>query len=169
MQQNLKTEKNQKLLVKAYKKSEITLPLVLIGNVHTDSDKKYLSELKELIKKLNLGDKIIFSGFQKNPYPWIKNAELFVMSSNSEGLPLVLVEALILGTNIISTDCPTGPSEVLIGNLKEFLSPVNDIDALASNIKNALIDYPNVDQEILNKFKAEYSVNQYLSLIKNHA
>jgi len=157
--------KNQKLLVQAYKKSGISLPLVLIGNTHTQSDEQYLQELKFLIQELKIEDKVIFPGFQKNPYPWIKNAELFVMSSNSEGLPLVLIEALILGTNIISTDCPTGPNEILVDNLKEFLSPVNDIDKLAVNIRKALKNYPKVNQDILDKFKAEYSVQQYLKLI----
>lgn len=158
--------KNQKLLVKAYKKSGVKLPLVLIGNVHTESDKKYLEELKVLIKELNLEDKIIFPGFQKNPYPWVKNAELFVMSSNSEGLPLVLVEALILGTKIVSTDCPTGPSEVLVGDLDRFLSPVGDEDKLAKNMYDALENYPVLDESLIEKFKAEYSVKKYLELIQ---
>lgn len=159
--------KNQKLLVNAYHKANIEIPLVLIGNVHTDSDKKYLLELKELIKELGLEDKIIFPGFQKNPYPWIKNAELFVMSSNSEGLPLVLVESLILGTNIVSTDCPTGPSEVLVDELKEFLSPINDVDALSVNIKKALNFYPDIEDKYIEKFRAEYSVSQYLKIAAN--
>lgn len=158
--------KNQKLLINAYLKSNIDLPLVLIGNVHTDSDKKYLAELKLLIKELNIEDKVIFPGFQKNPYPWIKNAELFVMSSNSEGLPLVLVESLILGTKIVSTDCPTGPREVLIDELKDFLSPINDVDKLAENIKKALESYPKIKDKFIEKFKAEYSVKKYLELIK---
>lgn len=156
--------KNQKLLLEAYKKSNTLLPLVLIGNVHTDSDKEYLKELKELIIKLGIENKVIFPGFQKNPYPWIKNAELFVMSSNSEGLPLVLVEALILGTKVVSTDCPTGPSELLIGNLKEFLSPVGDVDKLSKNIINALNYYPVIEDEVLDRFKAKYSVSKYLDL-----
>lgn len=156
--------KNQKLLLNAYKKSNVDLPLVLIGNVHTQSDKDYLKEVKELIKDLDIEDKVIFPGFQKNPYPWIKNAELFVMSSNSEGLPLVLVEALILGTNIVSTDCPTGPSEVLVGNLKEFLSPVGDIDKLAENIKKSTISYPSIDPETIEHFRSEYSTGRYLKL-----
>jgi len=159
--------KNQKLLIKAYKKANIDIPLVLMGNVHTDSDKNYYAELQELIKELDIEDKVIFPGFQKNPYPWIKNAELFVMSSNSEGLPLVLVEALILGTKIVSTDCPTGPSEVLVDELSEFLSPINDIERLSQNIKKALNSYPNIDDKYIEKFKAEYSIFQYLDLLDN--
>jgi len=157
--------KNQKLLLNAYKKSNVELPLVLIGNVHTQSDKDYLEEIKELVKTLELQDRVIFPGFQKNPYPWIKNAELFVMSSNSEGLPLVLVESLILGTNVVSTDCPTGPSELLVGDLEEFLSPIHDVEKLAQNIKKAVTSYPKIDETILERFKAEYSVKQYLDLV----
>lgn len=158
--------KNQKLLVQAYKSANVALPLVLIGDTHTKSDRKYLQELKELIKKLGIENKVIFPGFQKNPYPWVKNAELFVMSSNSEGLPLVLVEALILGTKIISTDCPTGPSEVLIDELSQFLSPVGDVEKLAKNIKKALESYPPIKEKYIEKFDAKYSVNQYLNLVK---
>jgi glycosyltransferase involved in cell wall biosynthesis len=157
--------KNQKLLVKAYKKTNVDIPLVLIGNTYTKSDKEYLNGLKKLIKELSLEDKIIFPGFQKNPYPWIKNAKLFVMSSNSEGLPLVLVESLILDTPVVSTDCPTGPSEVLIGDLKEFLSPVGDEDKLAQNIQKALNSYPQINDKILERFKLDYSINRYLELI----
>jgi len=160
--------KNQKLLIKAYKKANINIPLVLMGKTYTKSDEKYFQELKQLIKELNLEDKIIFPGFQKNPYPWIKNAKLFVMSSNSEGLPLVLVESLILNTPVVSTDCPTGPSEVLIGDLKEFLSPVGDEEKLSKNIKKALNNYPNIDEKILEKFKLDYSISKYLELIKEN-
>lgn len=156
--------KNQKLLVRAYKHSNVSLPLVLIGNTHTESDKQYLQELKQLIKELGIEKKVIFPGFQNNPYPWIKNAELFVMSSNSEGLPLVLVEALILGTKIVSTDCPTGPSEVLTGKLKPFLSPVENIDKLAENIVKALISYPKITEKYIEKFNASYSINKYLEI-----
>jgi len=157
--------KNQKLLVKAYKKANIDIPLVLMGKTYTKSDEKYFQELKQLIKELNLENKIIFPGFQKNPYPWIKNAKLFVMSSNSEGLPLVLVESLILNTPVVSTDCPTGPSEVLIGDLKGFLSPVGDEEALAKNILKALKNYPKIDEKILERFKLDYSISKYLELI----
>ena len=157
--------KNQKLLIKAYKKANIDIPLILMGKTYTKSDEKYLQKLKQLIKKLNLEDKVIFPGFQKNPYPWIKNAKLFVMSSNSEGLPLVLVESLILNTPVVSTDCPTGPSEVLIGDLKEFLSPVGDEEALGKNILKALKNYPKIDERILERFKLDYSISKYLELI----
>jgi len=158
--------KNQILLLEAYKKSNIKLPLVLIGDVHTDSDRQYLSSIKEKIKELNIESQVLFPGFQVNPYPWIKNAELFAMSSNSEGLPLVLVESFILGTKVVSTDCPTGPNELLIGEFSQFLSPVGDIEKLANNITKALRDYPEMPTAFLDKFKSKYSVKQYLDLIK---
>lgn len=75
------------------------------------------------------------------------------MPSNSEGLSLVLVEALIMGAKIISTDCPTWPGEIL-----------NDINSLSNNIIKALREYPTIEDEIIDKFRVEYSVQQYLSL-----
>jgi len=88
------------------------------------------------------------------------------MSSNSEGLPLVLVEAMILNTKVISTDCPTGPSELLTGDLAKFLSPVGDSNKLARNIDIALTDYPPITEKRLQKFNSQYSVNEYLKLLK---
>lgn len=158
--------KNQLLLINAYHKSRIKLPLVLMGDTHTKSDLDYLNKIKSLVKSLKLEGKVIFPGFKQNPYPWIKNAELFVMSSNSEGLPLVLVESMILGTGVVSTDCPTGPSELLTGELKQFLSPVGDVDILSFNMVKALDNYPDLSLETLDRFRAQYSVEQYLSLVE---
>ena len=158
--------KNQKLLIEAYHKSNTQYPLLLMGDTYTESDQEYLESLNNLIKKFNLSEKVIFTGFKKNPYPWIRNAELFIMSSNSEGLPLVLVEAMILNTKVISTDCPTGPSELLTGDLAKFLSPVGDSNKLARNIDIALTDYPPITEKRLQKFNSQYSVNEYLKLLK---
>ena len=64
-----------------------------------------------LVKKLNLEDRVTFLGFQKNPYTWMRKAALFIHSSKFEGLPTVVIEALILKKLIIATDCPTGPKK----------------------------------------------------------
>lgn len=69
--------------------------------------------LKDLINELGLSDKCILLGEIKNPYPYMKNAKLFLHTSEREGLPTVLLESLILNTPVISTDCPTGPREIL--------------------------------------------------------
>jgi len=154
--------KRHDILIDAYYMAKIPHKLVLIGDCYTESDKQTFEKLLAQIKKLKLQDKIIFPGFQKNPYPWIKNASLFVMSSDSEGLPTVLIESLILKTPVVSTDCPTGPREILTGELRKFLSPPGDSEALARNIKVALMNYPEITHEILKKFDENFVAKQYI-------
>ncbi|MBK8451879.1 MAG: glycosyltransferase [Thiofilum sp.] len=154
--------KNHRLLIDAYYKANPKHLLVLIGDVYTASDHETYENLKAQIHNLSLENRVILAGFQKNPYPWIKNADLFVMSSNNEGLPTVLIESLILGTPVVSVDCPTGPSEILTGELADYLSPVGDVDALATNITKALQHYPQIDDSLLAKFNSEYVAKQYI-------
>ncbi|MEA2049268.1 MAG: glycosyltransferase, partial [Campylobacterota bacterium] len=151
--------KRHDILLKAYKKSNIKEKLVLLG------DGKDRSTIEDLIKELNLEDKVILAGFDSNPYPWIKNAKLFLFSSDYEGFGMVLVESLILNTPVVSTDCPSGPSEILTGELANYLVPVGDIDALASKMKNALEYYPQIKDEYINKFNSYTIIEQYINLI----
>lgn len=154
--------KNQELLIRAWLKAGVPHKLVLVGGTTDKKEEEYLRHLKELVKELGVADRVVFTGFQKNPYPWVKHAALFAMSSDSEGLPTVLIEALILGTPVVSTDCPTGPSEILTGEFARFLSPVGDVSALATNIRNALEAYPQVDDEFLARFRNTYATRRYL-------
>ena len=78
-----------------------------------------------------------------------------MLSSDFEGLPTVLIEALACGTPVVSTDCPTGPAEILTGPLAGFLVPRRDPAALAATTRAALAEYPPVEQaEILDKVSA---------------
>ncbi|MGD9787011.1 MAG: glycosyltransferase [Sulfuricellaceae bacterium] len=154
--------KNQELLIRAWQKSGVPHPLVLVGGTTDKKEEDYLHRLRALVRDLGVEDRVIFAGFQKNPYPWVKRAALFAMSSDSEGLPTVLIESLILGTPVVSTDCPTGPSEILTGELAPFLSPVGDVEALAMNIRRALEHYPDVSDDFLAKFRNDYAVGLYL-------
>jgi len=87
-----------------------------------------------------------------------------VLSSDYEGLPTVLIESLILKTPVISTNCLSGPSEILIDKLEPFLSPIGDINALAKNIKNMVDNPVKITNKYIDKFSAEKSAEQYLSL-----
>ncbi|MBO4663083.1 MAG: glycosyltransferase [Bacteroidaceae bacterium] len=87
-----------------------------------------------------LGESIVFLGFQSNPYPWIKNANIIVHSAKFEGLPTVLIESLLLGKLIISTDCPTGPSEILNQGKAGVLVPVGNSEAFADAMGRVLSD-----------------------------
>jgi glycosyltransferase involved in cell wall biosynthesis len=100
------------------------LKVLLIGS----GNKK--KEIQNLIDSLGLKKIIKILNFKKNPYPYIKKSDLFILSSNFEGLPNVLLEAITLKKFVISSDCPTGPSEILdngkggllfkVGNYKEL-------------------------------------------------
>lgn len=87
--------------------------------------------LAQLISRHGLDARVIVAGFQANPYPWMAGAELLVLCSDHEGLPNVLIEALACGTRVVSTDCPSGPREILVGPLARGLVPCGDAAALA--------------------------------------
>ena len=135
-------------LVRAYKfvkESGIQDKLYIIG----DGPSK--EEIINEIKKLSLEENIKLIGLSKNPYIWLKNSKLFVHSSKYEGLPTVLIEALICNKMIISSNCPTGPKEILknencgklfeVGNIKElgdylieFLTNKNNRELYEKNV-----------------------------------
>ncbi|MEC5385248.1 glycosyltransferase [Uliginosibacterium sp. H3] len=159
------SRKRQDLLLDAYARSaaRTTHKLVLIGDAYTASERDWLDKMKLRIAKLGLEHRVVLPGFQTNPYPWIRNAALFAMSSDSEGLPTVLIESLILGTPVVSTDCPTGPSEILTGPLARFLCPRDNAEALTSLIDQALLHYPAISEAQLSRFSARHSAQQYLA------
>tara|TARA_B000000557_G_C20610446_1_gene373616 strand:- start:257 stop:706 length:450 start_codon:yes stop_codon:yes gene_type:complete len=85
--------------------------------------------------KLNKLEKIVkLIGFKKNPYPYLKKSEVFILTSKYEGLPNVLLEALTLKKFIISTDCPTGPREILKNGKNGELIKVGDLSGLVKKI-----------------------------------
>ena len=149
-------QKRHDLLFLAWKKAALARKLVLLAHPS--------AELNALITRHDLQDEVIVAGFQANPYPWIKRATLLVLSSEREGMPNVLVEALVCGTPVVSTDCPSGPAEILTGPLRPFLAPNGDAEALAVAMQNALKGYPLITDELLREFAADHVVNQYESL-----
>lgn len=158
------TQKRHDILIKAYAMANIEHKLVLLGTTDKPADEENLKNLRTLVTNLNIEDKVIFAGFVANPYVWLKNAELFVLSSDLEGLANVLVESLIVKTMAVSTDCPFGPSEVLTGELSSFLSPVRDVESLSKNIIRALNNPVAITEDHVSKFSAEIIAKQYLAL-----
>ncbi|MEA3275469.1 MAG: glycosyltransferase [Pseudomonadota bacterium] len=94
--------------------------------------------LQRLIAELDLGEDVDLPGFQRNPFPFVARAALFVLSSAWEGSPNVLTEAMALGTPVVSTDCPSGPRELLDGGRFGPLVPVGDVEALARAMAETL-------------------------------
>lgn len=97
--------------------------------------------LEQQVDRLGIRDCVHFAGFQSNPYPFIKNAKVLALSSEFEGFGLVLVEAMVCGTPIVSTDCPSGPREVLQDGACGVLVPPGDVGAFATALKNILTDH----------------------------
>lgn len=123
--------------------------------------------LRALVTELGLADRIIFAGFHADPSPYYATADQFVLSSNHEGLPTVLIEALSFGLPVVSTDCPSGPAEILENGRWGKLVPVGDAEALARAMDEALS--APVDHEALKcraaDFSPEIAARKYLDLL----
>ncbi len=98
------------------------------------------ARLEDHARRLGLGDRVRFPGFVENPYAWIAGSELFVLSSDTEGLPNALIEAQGLGLAAVSTDCPYGPREIVDDGETGTLVPTGDVDALTRAIGDLLSD-----------------------------
>lgn len=133
-------------LIDAYKKLDLNLKgkynLVLVGGGDDiELIKKYAEESGEC-------QNIYFAGLQGNPYKWMNRAKIFVLSSKTEGFPLVICEALSCGCPVISSNCVSGPSDILENGKYGLLYEVGDSITLANEIQNML---SNV--ELYNGFK----------------
>jgi len=123
-------------------------------------------KLEQLVKQLGLQNDVCMPGFVDNPYKYMKHSSVFVLSSRWEGLPTVLIEALALGLPVVSTDCPSGPAEILEGGKWGRLVPVRNHEALANAILEALNDERGKGAERAKEFSLDRIVDQYVALIK---
>ena len=144
-----RTEKNHRLLLQAFFiLKQLPCKLLIVGG-------GVLEEiLKQKVSDLGMNDKVIFCGFDNNPFKYVSRSDCFVLSSDVEGFPNVLIEALACGKPVISTDCSSGPRELLapatdlhhraINNYEigeyGILTPVNDVIALAAAMKKIYED-----------------------------
>ena len=148
--------KRHDLLLDAFTASGIPHDLVLLA--------RETPALKRLIESRGLSSRVLLAGFQDNPFPWYTGASALILSSDHEGLPNVLIEALACGTPVISTDCPSGPREILQGPLKRFLSPVGDVDAMARTLRSVIDAPPEIDPRILDKFALAHALDKFEEL-----
>lgn len=131
-------QKRHDVLLDAWQRTKTDRLLVLL-TAHDPA-------LQALIDARGLQDRVHVAGFKPNPFPWMAAADLLVLSSDHEGLGNVLIEALACGTRVVSTDCPSGPAEILSGELARWLVPCGDADALARAMESSLAsDKPAAD------------------------
>jgi len=124
------------------------------------------SKLKHLIHQLQLDDDVKMPGFVQNPYAYMTRSAVFALSSAWEGFGNVLVEAMAAGVPVVSTNCPSGPAEVLDNGRYGILVPVGDPEALAAAILDALAgDRRPVDASWLDQFTVEAVTQKYLNIL----
>ena len=158
----MKAVKNHQLLLRAF--ARLDRPdarLMFVG------DGQRREALLSLAQELGVTDRVIFAGFHPDPTPFYKTSDLFVLSSNYEGFGNVIVEAMACGTPVVSTDCPSGPTEILENGKWGRLIPVGNADALAEAMRASLED--DHDSATLKRraadFAPEIAARKYLELL----
>lgn len=160
----LKSEKDYPCLLEAFalllQKKEAVLSIIGEGSLKP--------ELEQLTKKLNLTERVCFVGFSKQASAWMASADLLVLSSSCEGFGNVLVESLGVGTAVVSTDCKSGPREILCDGKYGKLVPVGDVDALAQAMFESLNEHHDVDALKLRatEFSVDKIAKQYLEVFR---
>lgn len=122
---------NQKDVFTILKAFQIIRKLLRDAELFLIGDGDLRHDLERYAKKLVLGDSIKFLGWKKNPYKFLKYADVFLYSSFYDGLPMAILEALAVGVPIVSTDTPFGPSEILANGKYGFLVSVGDYQLMA--------------------------------------
>lgn len=152
---SFKPQKNHTLLLRAFaqlsKEREAVLMLLGEGALRATIEAEAAS--------LGIAERVRLPGFHADPLAFYQTADVFVLSSNYEGLPNVLLEALACGTPIVSTNCPFGPEEILRGGQDGMLVPMEDATALARAM-TAMLDHPS-DPAQLRRRAADFSADAY--------
>ena len=159
----LSAQKDFTTLIKAFAilRKQVLARLIILG------EGECRDELESLIDNLGITNDVSMPGFYDNPYSYMNRATAFVLSSRWEGLPTVLIEAMACGCPVISTDCLSGPSEILESGTYGLLVPIGDTLALSKAMLQVL-DFP-LNRDVLVKrgmyFSHERAVSEYLSLL----
>ena len=132
----LETQKGFDVLLRAFAAMREPSRLVILG------DGPLRGDLVATVDEFGLTGRVELPGFVKNPYAYFRQANAYVLASRWEGLPTVLLEALAFRLRIVSTDCPSGPSEILSGVEGAELVPVDDHEALAEALDRAVTAGP---------------------------
>lgn len=164
----LTKQKDHITLLKAIKitSEKIKLKLIIIGKGNQKN------KIINFIKKNKLHNKVILLNYIKNPMPYIKQSDIFILSSKFEGLPNVLIEAQSLKKIIISSNCSTGPREILLNGKLGFLYETGDYNDLSKTIKYVSKNLKKAKQKgilgfkNLKRFDYKSNCEEYYNLVK---
>lgn len=149
-------------LIRAFARLRATQParLAILG------EGELRNELESEVKRLGLKKDVSLPGFVDNPFSFMRHADLFVLSSAWEGLPNVLIQAMACGIPVVSTDCPSGPAEILESGRWGRLVPVGDDKALAEAMAATLdeAEHPDVAARAA-EFSVDRAVEGYLRVM----
>jgi glycosyltransferase involved in cell wall biosynthesis len=159
----LTVQKDYPTLLRAFVRvrAEREAHLVILG------DGRQRDRLEALVGELGIGANVAMPGRVDNPFAWMSKAAVFVLSSAWEGLPGVLIEAIACGCPVVSTDCPSGPREILEDGALGPLVPVRDEKALAAAILSVLAS-PTPREKLLHRaesFRIDAGVDAYLRVL----
>ncbi|EMA21607.1 glycosyltransferase [Haloarcula marismortui] len=127
-------------------------------------------DIAALVERRGLSDVVSLPGYVDNPYRYMAKADTFLLSSRYEGLPTVLIECLSVGCTVVSTDCPSGPREILADGEYGRLVPVGDVDGLADAVCDTLADPPDPDRlrSRADDFSPEPVFDEYERFLDEH-
>ena len=130
------------------------------------------AEFEALVTSLDLQDVVDLPGFDPNPYAYLKYADLFVLSSNWEGLPGVLIQALASKIKVVSTNCPSGPMEILVNSKFGLLVECNDVEGMVAAMNQALfgnyVEFSNIEfEQHCQQFYKSNVLQRYLEMMEN--
>ena len=135
--------------------------LVLLG------EGELRDELSELAEHLGISERVDLPGFTANPFPSFASADVVVLSSRYEGLPTVLIEALPFTCGIVSTDCPSGPREILEHGRWGRLVPCGEPAALAAAINAEISAHRSRPRDAWMRYEVAYATERYIDLIES--
>lgn len=144
-------------------KKKIPHNLIILGD---GPDRK---KLVKIIEEENIQDRVYMPGYVLNTLKYFKISDIFVLSSLIEGMPNVLIEAMMCGCTPVSTNCKTGPEEIIKNNEFGYLSPVNNYELLAENILKAIERPISKDKlkTVVDNFNSEKIVKKHFELLKS--
>ena len=158
---HFKRQKRLDIALEAWTKADVDGDLVFLGGGANRKKRALIAQAR----RLGVADRVHVLDWQPAVYSWMAAARLLLLTSDFEGFGRVIVEALAVGTPVVSTDCPSGPREILTGDLARGLCPPQDVNCLATRIREYRDTPPKIPDKALDRFQLDIILDQYEQLV----